>query len=178
MERRAAVDYLLRIAEKSNNSKYSAIVNDLARRVALSIEDNNINLEKFCSKMAAELMFRDDYANANRLMKLAQDATPNPDDLLPLDNNKPEQSEQPVEPNAVEQDPFIQNNLPQQTKPIMPPLDKDKLKKFMEDIEKGGAAITTKTEEESKDPDDSKNNQNQMVEDPNPPTEPPPVSLD
>lgn len=76
MERRAAVNLLIEIAEntaKTGNFKLSNIVNDLARRVAMSIESNNIDLEKFCSKMAAELMFRDDYKNAGKVLKIAQD---------------------------------------------------------------------------------------------------------
>ena len=173
MERRAAVDYLLRIAEKSNNSKYSAIVNDLARRIALSIDEKEINLDKFCSKMAAELMFRDDYVNANRLMKLAEEATPNPDDLLPLNNEEQDKTEEQV---LTPQDSFVEKNLPQPTKPIMPPLDTNKLAEFMENLKAGGADITTKTEEESKDQGDSKNNQDQMVEDPNLQTDQQPVS--
>jgi hypothetical protein len=92
MERRAAVDYLLEIAEQTNNSKFSSIVNDLARRVALSLEDKNVNLEKYCSKMAAELMFRDDYVNANKLLKLAENApTEIPEELsVPDDLNQEE----------------------------------------------------------------------------------------
>lgn len=86
MERRAAVNLLLEEAEKSSKLgqiKYSNIVSDLARRVALSIDDNDVNLEKYCSRMAAELMFRDDYQNANKVLKLAQ--VPPADNILPVD---------------------------------------------------------------------------------------------
>lgn len=86
MERRAAVNLLLEEAEKSSKLgqiKYSNIVSDLARRVALSIDDNDVNLEKYCSRMAAELMFRDDYQNANKVLKLAE--VPPADNILRVD---------------------------------------------------------------------------------------------
>ncbi len=85
MERTAAVKLLLEAAdkhEKSGQFKFSNIVTDLARRVALSNEGNDINLEKYCSKMAAELMFRDDYRSADKILKLAEVA-PDPN-VLPL----------------------------------------------------------------------------------------------
>jgi hypothetical protein len=103
MERRAAVDYLLEIAEQTNNSKFSSIVNDLARRVALSLEDKNVNLEKYCSKMAAELMFRDDYVNANKLLKLAENApTEIPEELSVPDDLKDTSTETKVVDEANE----------------------------------------------------------------------------
>jgi hypothetical protein len=177
MERRAAVEYLLKIAEKTDNSKFSTIVNDLARRVALSIEQKDVNLEKYCSKMAAELMFRDDYANANRLMKIAQDTKPNPDEILPLNEETPSESE---EEQPVNND-FINKNLPPAPKkPVMPPLDANKLEKFLQDLSQGGATVTTKEEEDpAKDRDDLENNQDQMVEDSSlPQTEQQPTSVD
>jgi len=116
MERRAAVNLLIEIAEntaKTGNFKLSNIVNDLARRVAMSIESNNIDLEKFCSKMAAELMFRDDYKNAGKVLKIAQDnSVPNgvldmPEDSTPQEAVVPEEDKnQTVEEN--EQNPAIQ----------------------------------------------------------------------
>lgn len=115
MERRAAVNLLIDIAEnnaKKGNFKLSNILNDLARRVAMSIESNNIDLEKFCSKMAAELMFRDDYKNANKILKIAQENNlpEDADNILPLENEKP----QPV-PQTEDIDPENQQkeNLPE-----------------------------------------------------------------
>jgi hypothetical protein len=142
MERRAAVDYLLEIAEKTNNSKFSSIVNDLARRVALSLEDKNVNLEKYCSKMAAELMFRDDYTNANRLMKIAQDATAPPANVLPLPPENQNTSN-------------VKNDLPKPVKPIMQPLDKNKLAEFIKNLENGGADIVEQsTNQDTTNPED------------------------
>lgn len=115
MERRAAVNLLIDIAEnnaKKGNFKLSNILNDLARRVAMSIESNNIDLEKFCSKMAAELMFRDDYKNANKILKIAQENNlpEDADNILPLENKQP----QPV-PQTGNIDPENQQeeNLPE-----------------------------------------------------------------
>jgi hypothetical protein len=167
MERRAAVEYLLNIAEKTDNPKFSTIVNDLARRVALSFEQKDVNLEKYCSKMAAELMFRDDYASANKLMKIAQDAKTDPDEILPLNEENTTEEEQEL-PQQETQDSFINKNLPPATKPVLPPLDSNKLQKFIQDLTQGGADLTTQ-EEESTDQGDSENNQDQMVEDLNSP---------
>ena len=99
MERRAAVNLLIDIAEnnaKKGNFKLSNIVNDLARRVAMSIESNNVDLEKFCSKMAAELMFRDDYKNANKILKIAQENNlpEDADNILPVETEQTELVEQ------------------------------------------------------------------------------------
>ena len=172
MERRAAVEYLLNIAEQTDNPKFSVIVNDLARRVALSFEQKDVNLERYCSKMAAELMFRDDYTNANKLMKIAQEAKTDPNEILPL--NKDNESdkvinleEQPQNSNTN----FIAENLPP-TKPIMPLLNENELGKFLENLGKAGVTITTQEQEEQKeqapkDQDDSKNSPNQMEADPN-----------
>ena len=151
MERRAAVEYLLKIAEITDNTKFSTIVNDLARRVALSIEQDEINLDKFCSKMAAELMFRDDYTNASKLMKIAQDATKPSEDVLPVDNTQQEEIEEPVDETSK----FIEENLPESKPSELPPLDSNKLNDFIARLQGGGAVINQ---------DDSENNQAQMAD--------------
>ena len=152
MERRAAVEYLLKIAEITDNTKFSTIVNDLARRVALSIEQDEINLDKFCSKMAAELMFRDDYTNASKLMKIAQDATKPSEDVLPVDNtDQQEEVEEPVDETSK----FIEENLPESKPSELPPLDSNKLNDFIARLQGGGAVINQ---------DDSENNQTQMAD--------------
>jgi hypothetical protein len=152
MERRAAVEYLLKIAEITDNTKFSTIVNDLARRVALSIEQDEINLDKFCSKMAAELMFRDDYANASKLMKIAEDATKPSEDVLPVDNtDQQEEIEEPVNETSK----FIEENLPESKPSELPPLDSNKLNDFIARLQGGGAVINQ---------DDSENNQTQMAD--------------
>jgi actin-like ATPase involved in cell morphogenesis len=151
MERRAAVEYLLKIAEITDNTKFSTIVNDLARRVALSIEQDEINLDKFCSKMAAELMFRDDYANASKLMKIAEDATKPSEDVLPVDNtDQQEEIEEPVNETSK----FIEENLPESKPSELPPLDSNKLNDFIARLQGGGAVINQ---------DDSENNQTQTA---------------
>ena len=159
MERRAAVEYLLKIAEITDNTKFSTIVNDLARRVALSIEQDEINLDKFCSKMAAELMFRDDYTNASKLMKIAEDATkpseyvlPVGNDVLPVDNT--DQQEEIKEP-VNETSEFIKKNLPKSKPSELPPPDPDQLNDFIDRLQGGGAVINR---------DDSENNQAQMAD--------------
>ncbi len=153
MERRAAVNYLLKIADKTDNSKFSSIVNDLARRVALSIDQDDINLDKFCSKMAAELMFRDDYSNANKIMKIAQDANKPSEDVLPVENNEEQEvTEEPVDQTTD----FIKNNLPEQKPSELPPLDSEKLNDFISRLQGVGVTINQ---------DDSENNQVQ-TEDP------------
>jgi hypothetical protein len=153
MERRAAVNYLLKIADKTDNSKFSSIVNDLARRVALSIDQDDINLDKFCSKMAAELMFRDDYSSANKLMKIAQDANKPSEDVLPVENNEEQEvTEEPVDQTTD----FIKNNLPEQKPSELPPLDSEKLNDFISRLQGVGVTINQ---------DDSENNQVQ-TEDP------------
>jgi len=147
MERKAAVNYLLEVAERSatfGNVKYSSIVNDLARRVAMSIEDNDINLEKFCSKMAAELLFRDDYANANKLMKLAEDANRPDDNVLPVDNT--EDVEQPEEATPSNQE-FINKNLPQQQPSDLPPSNPEELNEFLRRLQGLGVTINQDGEE-------------------------------
>jgi hypothetical protein len=152
MERRAAVEYLLKIAEITDNTKFSTIVNDLARRVALSIEQDEINLDKFCSKMAAELMFRDDYTNASKLMKIAQDATKPPEDVLPVDNtDQQEEIEEPVDETSK----FIEENLPESNPSELPPTDPNELNDFIARLQGGGAVINQ---------DDSENNQAQMAD--------------
>jgi len=152
MERRAAVEYLLKIAEKTDNTKFSTIVNDLARRVALSIEQDEINLDKFCSKMAAELMFRDDYTNAGKLMKMAEDANTPPEDVLPVTNLDEEQ--QAEEPARDETTDFIEKNLPAPNEDSeLPPLDTNKLKEFLARLQGTGVTINQ---------DDSESNQPQM----------------
>ena len=152
MERRAAVEYLLKIAEITDNTKFSTIVNDLARRVALSIEQDEINLDKFCSKMAAELMFRDDYTNASKLMKIAEDATKPPKDVLPVDDtDRQEEIEEPVDETSK----FIKENLPESNPSELPPTDPKKLYDFIARLQGGGAVINQ---------DDSENNQAQMAD--------------
>ena len=153
MERRAAVEYLLKIAEITDNTKFSTIVNDLARRVALSIEQDEINLDKFCSKMAAELMFRDDYTNASKLMKIAQDATTDTvKDVLPVDNtDQQEEIEEPVDETSK----FIEENLPESKPSELPPTDPNELNDFIARLQGGGAVINQ---------DDSENNQTQMAD--------------
>ena len=152
MERRAAVEYLLNIAEKTDNTKFSTIVNDLARRVALSIEQDEINLDKFCSKMAAELMFRDDYVSANKLMKIAEDATKPSEDVLPIENN--EEPQEVIEPTDGNNE-FIKNNLPKDKPSELPPLDAGKLNEFLERLKGSGVEVTINQ-------DDSESNQPQM----------------
>lgn len=169
MERRAAVDYLLKIAEKSNNSKFSAIVNDLARRVALSIEQNDVNLDKFCSKMAAELLFRDDYVNANKLMKVANDASMLNNDLLPVSDEDEESKTEivpgPQEPNET----FIQQNTLKPKENVIPDSNPQELTDFLKRLTNLNVDVTTIEEQNAKDQDDSKRNQDQVVEDLNQP---------
>jgi hypothetical protein len=150
MERRAAVEYLLKIADKTNNTKFSTIVNDLARRVALSIDQDEINLDKFCSKMAAELMFRDDYVSANKLMKIAQDATKPSEDVLPIEKN--EEPQEVIEPTDGNNE-FIENNLPKAKPSELPPLDANKLNDFLARLQGSGVTINQ---------DDLENSQPQM----------------
>lgn len=78
MNRKAAIDTLLNLAEQvSNKGQYetSRTLNDLARRIALSshlIEDSKV-ISSSVRKMAADLMFSDQFNKAKRLLKLAED---------------------------------------------------------------------------------------------------------
>ena len=109
MERRAAVNLLIDIADnnaKKGNFKFSNIVNDLARRVAMSIQSNNIDLEKFCSKLAAELIFRDDYGNANKILRIAEENTlSDADNLLPLTTDNKLNEENEEQPSETDEQP-------------------------------------------------------------------------
>ena len=98
MNRKAAVDNILQMAEKSANSgqyKISNTLNDLARRIALSSNVDSFDINTHFTKMAAELMFRDDYSTANHLLKIAEEmqAPQIPEELM-----TPEEKEQQVEP--------------------------------------------------------------------------------
>ena len=78
MNRKAAIDTLLNLAEQvSNKGQYetSRTLNDLARRIALSshlIEDSKV-ISSSVRKMAADLMFSEQFNKAKRLLKLAED---------------------------------------------------------------------------------------------------------
>ncbi len=78
MNRKAAIDILLNLAEQeSNKGQYrsSQTLNDLARRIALSshlIEDKKV-ISASVRKMAADLMFSEQYNKAKKLLKLAED---------------------------------------------------------------------------------------------------------
>ena len=78
MNRKAAIDILLNLAEQeSNKAQYrsSQTLNDLARRIALSshlIEDSKV-ISASVRKMAADLMFSEQYNKAKKLLKLAED---------------------------------------------------------------------------------------------------------
>ena len=80
MNRKAAIDKLLLVAEEtaaSGQYKISNTINDLARRIALSsykMSDKQVISENV-SRMAAELMFRDNFKMAKLLTKIAQDLT-------------------------------------------------------------------------------------------------------
>lgn len=80
MNRKAAIDKLLLVAEEtaaSGQYKISNTINDLARRIALSsykMSDKQVIRENV-SRMAAELMFRDNFKMAKLLTKIAQDLT-------------------------------------------------------------------------------------------------------
>jgi hypothetical protein len=78
MNRKAAIDTLLNLAEQvSNKGQYetSRTLNDLARRIALSshlIEDSKV-ISSSVRKMAADLMFSEQFNKAKKLLKLAED---------------------------------------------------------------------------------------------------------
>lgn len=78
MNRKAAINTLLNLAEQvSNKGQYetSRTLNDLARRIALSshlIEDSKV-ISSSVRKMAADLMFSEQFNKAKRLLKLAED---------------------------------------------------------------------------------------------------------
>lgn len=78
MNRKAAIDKLLLAAEETANRGefgLSNTINDLARRIALSsykISDKKV-IKDSVFRMAAELMFRDDFKTANNLKKIADD---------------------------------------------------------------------------------------------------------
>jgi hypothetical protein len=78
MNRKAAIDKLLLVAEEtaaSGQYKISNTINDLARRIALSsykMSDKQVIRENV-SRMAAELMFRDNFKMAKMLTKIAED---------------------------------------------------------------------------------------------------------
>ena len=80
MNRKAAIDKLLLVAEEtaaSGQYKISNTINDLARRIALSshkMSDKQVISENV-NRMAAELMFRDNFKMAKLLTKIAQDLT-------------------------------------------------------------------------------------------------------
>lgn len=80
MNRKAAIDKFLLVAEEtaaSGQYKISNTINDLARRIALSsykMSDKQVISENV-SRMAAELMFRDNFKMAKLLTKIAQDLT-------------------------------------------------------------------------------------------------------
>lgn len=101
MNRKAAVDNILQMAEKSANSgqyKISNTLNDLARRIALSSNVNNFDINLHFTKMAAELMFRDDYVTANHLLKIAEDMqTPQIPEELMTPEEKEQQAEEPTD---------------------------------------------------------------------------------
>jgi hypothetical protein len=106
MNRKAAVDNILQMAEKRANSgqyKISNTLNDLARRIALSSNvDFDINVH--FTKMAAELMFRDDYATANHLLKIAEEMqTPQIPEELMTPEEKEQQAEEPADETTTEE---------------------------------------------------------------------------
>ncbi len=78
MNRKAAIDKLLLVAEEtaaSGQYKISNTINDLARRIALSsykMSDKQVIRENV-SRMAAELMFRDNFKMAKMLTIIAED---------------------------------------------------------------------------------------------------------
>ncbi len=78
MNRKAAIDKLLIVAEETANRgqfSLSNTINDLARRIALSsykLSDRKV-INDSVSRMAAELMFRDDFKTANNLKKIAEE---------------------------------------------------------------------------------------------------------
>ena len=78
MNRKAAIDKLLLVAEEtaaSGQYKISNTINDLARRIALSsykMSDKQVIRENV-SRMAAELMFRDNFKMAKMLTRIADD---------------------------------------------------------------------------------------------------------
>ena len=78
MNRKAAIDKLLLVAEEtaaSGQYKISNTINDLARRIALSsykMSDKQV-IRDNVSRMAAELMFRDNFKMAKLLTKIADD---------------------------------------------------------------------------------------------------------
>ena len=80
MNRKAAIDKLLLVAEEtaaSGQYKISNTINDLARRIALSsykMSDKQVISENVY-RMAAELMFRDNFKMAKLLTKIAEDLT-------------------------------------------------------------------------------------------------------
>jgi hypothetical protein len=107
MNRKAAVDNILQMAEKSANSgqyKISNTLNDLARRIALSSNVDNFDINVHFTKMAAELMFRDDYVTANHLLKIAEDMqTPQIPEELMTPEEKEQQTEEPTDEMATEE---------------------------------------------------------------------------
>lgn len=107
MNRKAAVDNILQMAEKSANSgqyKISNTLNDLARRIALSSNVDNFDINVHFTKMAAELMFRDDYVTANHLLKIAEDMqTPQIPEELMTPEEKEQQAEEPTDEMATEE---------------------------------------------------------------------------
>jgi hypothetical protein len=78
MNRKAAIDKLLLVAEETaagGQYKISNTINDLARRIALSsykMSDKQVIRENVY-RMAAELMFRDNFKMAKLLTKIAED---------------------------------------------------------------------------------------------------------
>ena len=78
MNRNAAIDKLLLVAEEtaaSGQYKISNTINDLARRIALSsykMSDKQV-IRDNVNRMAAELMFRDNFKMAKLLTKIAED---------------------------------------------------------------------------------------------------------
>jgi hypothetical protein len=107
MNRKAAVDNILQMAEKSANSgqyKISNTLNDLARRIALSSNVDNFDINVHFTKMAAELMFRDDYVTANHLLKIAEDMqTPQIPEELMTPEEKEQQTEEPTDEMVTEE---------------------------------------------------------------------------
>lgn len=107
MNRKAAVDNILQMAEKSANSgqyKISNTLNDLARRIALSSNVDNFDINVHFTKMAAELMFRDDYVTANHLLKIAEEMqTPQIPEELMTPEEKEQQAEEPTDEITTEE---------------------------------------------------------------------------
>lgn len=136
MERKAAVEYLLNASNKyfTKDTKFSGIINDLARRVAMSVDEEEISLEKYCSRLAAELIFRDDYKNASRLLRLAEEAPiVNPPGLPDPEEKKEEEPQ--ADPNTSETPPFqdfIKKNIPKNKN--LPEPDPKKLGDFISDL--------------------------------------------